>query len=89
MNKSETPEISKEVLKEFIGESFGGKSSKVYHEEIVNQFISKNTFLSDIKGILSFYVLVKESELIAKNEESRENFITLYKQQLEALIATG
>jgi hypothetical protein len=50
--KSETHEITKEVLKEFTTETFGGKSSKTYHEDIVGYFKSTSYYLADVKGNL-------------------------------------
>lgn len=32
LSQNETPEITKEVLKEFISETLGGKTSNAYHE---------------------------------------------------------
>ena len=63
MAKSETHEITREVLKEFVAESFGGNTSKEYHGEIVKEMLSRNSFLSSIKGNLGL-IEVKESELI-------------------------
>ena len=49
--KTETHEITREVLKEFISETFAGKTSKAYHDEIVQEIKSRNNFISSIKGI--------------------------------------
>jgi hypothetical protein len=61
--KSETHEITREVLKEFVAESFGGKTSKEYHGEIVKEILSRNSLLSSIKGNFGL-IAVKEIELI-------------------------
>ena len=63
MAKSETHEITREVLKEFVAECFGGKTSKEYHGEIVKEISLRNSLLSSIKGNLRL-IEVKESELI-------------------------